>query len=274
MSIMIKNKILKTKTKSHWDRLPSTVVDLIFSYDSTYHEYMTNQVLQAHDNSNFRSIIKPSKESLFYQSIIKLRYSPQWNEILYILHQRTAHKAEVLFPQPYEIHTRVNYTMKLRQYTMQTRQQVIQPKPRPFLRKWIFEYDHKIHWYVIIESDITLQMFLKKFLSKNHMEFLAFSEIILFDNICSNYRYLVSAKRGDQYRRNPDWIKHHEFQSVVMTGFDIVMDNIILEMDVVNIFTLNGKIYVNIRFDDNQPEDYQRNKEVYHLFIYYLNKGN
>lgn len=255
------NRMMTTQTNicSLWTKLPKTVIDLIFAFDNSYHDYMKLSVFH---NSNTNNSNLP-KDSLFYKSIMDQRYGchSYQSDILQILHLRSS-IINPLYPQWYELRTIRNYTM-ITPASLCMNDRII--------RKLIFEYNDSIHWYICVDTEIDFAAFMNKFLSPVHIEFLAFSDILLFNHLNQRKRYLVGENSGSEIRRNFNWIKKKKFIHAAFSDFDIIIKNQVFEIDVLNIFQFNRKIYLNLQFDNNHLHFYEENKYVYDMFIYYVN---
>lgn len=243
---------------SRWSMLPKTVIDLIYSFDVSYHDHMTTFVFDKKPHSKTRF----EKESPFYKSVVKKRYATHNADILLILNEKSAYKTYPVFPVWTDLQVICNYTM-MSSARLCSKNRIIY--------KQIFKFNKKIHWYICVDTEITLCDFLKKFLSLEHIDFLGFSEILLFDNLTETTNHLVYETTGKKFRKNLNWFKGKEYENVVMKDFDIIVKNRILEIDVLNIFSFNNKIYLNLHFDHNRSIHYDYNKAIYDMFIYYIN---
>lgn len=233
---------------SLWKKLPKNIIDLIYSFDSSYHEY-------------FRKFILRDTQPLFYQTVMNARYLPHKADLLQILNE-CSHKKKK-YPLWSDLQIICNYTMSTpAQFCSCNR----------IIRKQIFRYRKKIHWYICVETEISLSLFISKLmLTMAHIDFLGFSDICLFNDLSETHENIVADTTGKALRKNLKWFDDKEFCHAVFTDFDIIVKNHLLEMDILKIFTFHDKIYMSIEFDHNRSSHYHYNKSVYDMFIYYIN---
>ena len=249
---------MSLKPSSRWTTLPKSVIDLIYSFDSSYHEYMTNIVLK----KPFEVITRYQSESAFYHSVMQKRYHQHNANLLLILHERTSYKKFPAYPLWSDIEIVCNYTMRTRANLCSNHR---------IIRKQIFKYHKKFHWFISIQTEITLPLFLSKFLCSHYIDYMAFSDICLFNDLSETTNSLVSDTTGKKLRRNLKWFDDKEYTLAVITDFDIIVENHIIEMDVLKIFSFQDRIYMCIEFDHNRTSHYSYNKSVYDMLIYYIN---
>jgi len=248
--------------KSYWSLLPSSIVDIIYSYDSTYYDYMKRHILYLKLPMPIE-ITGYAKDSLFYSYVMDSKYCSYKSDILQVINRQTAKLNYPSYPLWSDFKILVNYTMKTKT-EIYTR----------IMRKLIFRYKQNIKWYIIINTDLSLHSFVCKLLSKDHMDFMSFSYICLYSELCDNRRSLIDETNGKKFRNNFDWIQNKHFLHAYFTDFDIIIEDQILELDVLRIFSFHGKIYIELDFDNNYPYPpfYETNKQKYDNFLYYINQ--
>ena len=239
---------------SLWDLLPKNVIDLIYSFDATFQEFMRHHVLRLRPLYMFQTLADQSSQ--FYASIICQRlHNSHWGDLLQILNLKSIYTGHLKFPLKYEIDKKLDYKMRL--YDLN-------------LHKFIFNYDNKIHWYICLDQPcLDIIVFLKRFLFTKHIRLLASTRIQVYRKI-ANVHPMASFNKSLAIGCLK--IPANTIEKVIISRFqgNIHPVNVIIEK--LEVLVMKDRIFVEYVPDENRQVNYPINKWKYNALVYYLNK--
>lgn len=241
-------------------------MDLIYSFDATYREYMSRNILYRTPKTKDKKYNlnqEQYSDSRFYGAVLDIRYRdyPYRSDMLQLLMERSFPFYILKFPLWTDLFLLHNYTMKMKAKP---------DRKEGILRKMVFKYQDTFHWYICIDIETNYSSFLSKLLASVNLQFLAFSEVMLYSNLTDENRFLVDTTTGQYVRKHLNWMEGKTFQHAMFTDFDILVEKMLVEIDEIHVFSFHGKIYLSLEFYHNEMSDYTHNKHIYNLFIYHI----